>query len=93
MEFFHQGLDFQLWSIIEEGDLLVTNERDKCTDEDKKKISPKSKAKSILCCALSKKEFNKIPACKSAMEMWEKLRLIYEGTDKVKETRIDILVA
>ncbi|MQM05656.1 hypothetical protein Taro_038470 [Colocasia esculenta] len=93
MKFFLQGLDFQLWSIIEEGDILVTNERDKWTDEDKKKISLNSKAKSILCCALSKKEFNRISACKSIMEMWEKLRLTYEGTDKVKETRIDILVA
>ncbi|MQM09908.1 hypothetical protein Taro_042791 [Colocasia esculenta] len=27
------------------------------------------------------------------MEMWEKLRITYEGTNKVKETRIDILVA
>ncbi|MQM08237.1 hypothetical protein Taro_041093, partial [Colocasia esculenta] len=25
------------------------------------------------------------------MEMWEKLRITYEGIDKVKETRIDIL--
>ncbi|MQM13139.1 hypothetical protein Taro_046061 [Colocasia esculenta] len=93
MEFFLQGLDFQLWSIIEEGDILVTNEKDKWTDEDKKKISLNIKAKSTLCCAFSKKEFNRISACKSAMEMWEKLRLTYEGTDKVKETRIDILVA
>ncbi|MQL71655.1 hypothetical protein Taro_003975 [Colocasia esculenta] len=45
-----------------------------------------------MCCALSKKEFNCISACMSAMEMWEKLRITYEGTDKVKETRIDILV-
>ncbi|MQM11697.1 hypothetical protein Taro_044610 [Colocasia esculenta] len=51
------------------------------------------KAKSILCCALSKKEFNRISACKSTMEMWEKLRITYEGSDKVRETRIDILVA
>ncbi|MQM12424.1 hypothetical protein Taro_045342 [Colocasia esculenta] len=35
----------------------------------------------------------KMNACKSAMEMWEKLRITYEGTDKVKEIRIDILVA
>ncbi|MQL73427.1 hypothetical protein Taro_005777 [Colocasia esculenta] len=26
------------------------------------------------------------------MEMWEKIRITYEGSDKVKETRIDILV-
>ncbi|MQL97040.1 hypothetical protein Taro_029724 [Colocasia esculenta] len=92
MEFFLQGLDYQIWSIVEEGDLLVINEKDKWTEDDKKKISLNCKAKSILCCALSKKEFNRISVCKSAMEMWEKLRITYEGTDKVKETRIDILV-
>ncbi|MQL77280.1 hypothetical protein Taro_009694 [Colocasia esculenta] len=93
MEFFLQDVDFQLWSIIEEGDLVVLNSREKWTDEDKKKISLNSKAKSILYCALSKKEFNRISACKSVMEMWEKLKITYEGTDKVRETMIDILVA
>ncbi|MQL86634.1 hypothetical protein Taro_019158 [Colocasia esculenta] len=92
MEFFLQWLNYQIWSIVEEGDLLVTNEKDKWTEDDKKKISLNCKAKSILCCALSKKEFNHISACKSTMEMWEKLRTTYEGTDKVKETRIDILI-
>ncbi|MQM03386.1 hypothetical protein Taro_036168 [Colocasia esculenta] len=61
-------------------------------EDDKKKISLNCKAKSILCCALSKKESNRISACKFAMEMWEKLRITYEGTNKVKETKIDILV-
>ncbi|MQL71800.1 hypothetical protein Taro_004133 [Colocasia esculenta] len=64
---------------------------DKWTEDDRKKISLNCKAKSILCCALSKREFNRVLACKSAMKMWEKLRITYEGTDKVKETRIDIL--
>ncbi|MQM02166.1 hypothetical protein Taro_034932 [Colocasia esculenta] len=93
MEFFLQGLDFQLWSIIEEGDLVVLNSRENWTKEDKKKISLNSKAKCILCYALSKKEFNRISTCKSAMEMWKKLRITYEGTGKLRETRIDILVA
>ncbi|MQL89650.1 hypothetical protein Taro_022224, partial [Colocasia esculenta] len=92
MKYFLQGNDYQIWSIVEEGDLLVTNEKAQWTDDDRKKISLNCKAKSILCCALSKKEFNRVSACKSAMEMWEKLRITYEGTDKVKETRIDILV-
>ncbi|MQM07343.1 hypothetical protein Taro_040182 [Colocasia esculenta] len=92
MEYFLQGLDYQIWSLVEEGDLLVTNEKDKWTEDDKKKISLNYKAKSVLCCALSKKEFNIISACKSAMEMWEKFRITYEGTNKVKKTRIDILV-
>ncbi|MQL73049.1 hypothetical protein Taro_005400 [Colocasia esculenta] len=42
--------------------------------------------------ASGKKEFKHISACKSSMEMWEKLRITYEGTDMVKETKIDILV-
>ncbi|MQM14985.1 hypothetical protein Taro_047918 [Colocasia esculenta] len=92
MEYLLQGFDFQIWSIVEEGDLLVTNEKDKWADDDRKKISLNCKEKSILCCALSKKKFNRVSACKSAVEMWEKLRITYEGTDKVKETRIDILV-
>ncbi|MQM19043.1 hypothetical protein Taro_052041 [Colocasia esculenta] len=92
MEYFLQGHDYQIWSMVEEGDLLVTNEKAQWIDDDRKKISLNCKAKSILCCALSKKEFNRVSACKSAMEMWEKLRITYEGTDKVKEIRIDILV-
>ncbi|MQM19815.1 hypothetical protein Taro_052829 [Colocasia esculenta] len=91
MEYFLQGLDYQIWSIVEEGDLLVTNEKNQWTDDDRKKISLNCKAKSILCCAFSKKEFNCVSTCKSTMEMWEKLRITYDGTDKVKETRIDIL--
>ncbi|MQM05035.1 hypothetical protein Taro_037845 [Colocasia esculenta] len=93
MDYFLKGHDYQIWSIIEEGDLLVTNEKAQWTDDDSKKISQNCKAKSIMCCALSKKEFNRVSACKFAMEMWEKLKITYEGTDKVKETRIDILVA
>ncbi|MQL87667.1 hypothetical protein Taro_020216 [Colocasia esculenta] len=92
MEYLLQGFDFQIWSIVEEGDLVVVNNRDNWIEDDKKKISLNCKAKSILCCALSKKELNRVLACKSTMEMWEKLRITYEGTDKVKETRIDILV-
>ncbi|MQM01112.1 hypothetical protein Taro_033861 [Colocasia esculenta] len=92
MEYFLQGYEYQIWSIVEEGDLLVTNEKNQWTDDDRKKISLNCKVKSILCCALNKKEFNRVSTCKSAMEMWEKLRITYEGTDKVKETRIDILV-
>ncbi|MQL77988.1 hypothetical protein Taro_010407 [Colocasia esculenta] len=92
MEYFLQGFDFQIWSIIEEGDLVVLNNREHWTEDDRKKISLNCKAKSILCCALSKKEFNRVSACKSVMEMWEKLRITYKGIDKVKETRIDILV-
>ncbi|MQL68301.1 hypothetical protein Taro_000582 [Colocasia esculenta] len=53
-------------------------------DDDMKKMSQNSKAKSILCYSLRKNEFNKISACKSAKKMWDKLKLTHEGTDKVR---------
>ncbi|MQM11664.1 hypothetical protein Taro_044573, partial [Colocasia esculenta] len=63
------------------------------TAADKQSLSLNFKAKNILCCALSKKEFNRVSACKSAKEIWDNLQITYEGTDKVKQTRIDILVS
>ncbi|MQL87333.1 hypothetical protein Taro_019878 [Colocasia esculenta] len=92
MEFFLQGYDYQLWTIIEEEDLIVLNPREEWTDNDKRILSHNSKAKNLICCALTRREFNRISACKSTKEIWDKLKLTYEGNDKVKETRIDILV-
>ncbi|MQL88541.1 hypothetical protein Taro_021106 [Colocasia esculenta] len=92
MEFFLHGYDYQLWTIIEEGDLIVLKPREEWTDNDRKMLSQNSKAKNLICCALTRSEFNRISACKSAKEMWDKLNLTYEGTNKVKETRIGILV-
>ncbi|MQM06858.1 hypothetical protein Taro_039685 [Colocasia esculenta] len=92
MEFFLQGYDYQLWTIIEEADLIVLNPREEWTDNDKKFLSQNSKAKNLICCALTRSEFNRISACKSEKEIWDKLKLTYKGTEKFKETRIDILV-
>ncbi|MQL83791.1 hypothetical protein Taro_016282 [Colocasia esculenta] len=92
MEFFLQGYAYQIWSIIEDGDLQIFKPKEEWTTEEKKKISLNSKAKSFMCCALIKQEFNRISTCKTVKDMWEMLRLTYEGTVKVKETRIDIMV-
>ncbi|MQM15600.1 hypothetical protein Taro_048546 [Colocasia esculenta] len=92
IEFFLQGYDYQIWSIIEDGDLQTSKPKEEWIAEDKNKISLNSKAKSFMCCSLTKHEFNRVSTCKTTKEMWDKLKLTYEGTDKVKETKIDILV-
>ncbi|MQM15590.1 hypothetical protein Taro_048535 [Colocasia esculenta] len=79
-------------SIIEDGDLQISKPKEEWTDEDRKKKSLNSKAKSFMCCALSKQEFNRISTCKIAKDIWGKLKLTYERKNNVKETRIDILV-
>ncbi|XP_070047088.1 uncharacterized protein [Nicotiana tomentosiformis] len=51
-----------------------------------------SQAKNLLYNAISGEEYEKISSCESAKEMWDKLEVTYEGTNKVKETRINLLV-
>ena len=45
-----------------------------------------------LQCGLDGDEFDRVRACKSAKEIWDKLVVTYEGTSQVKETKISILV-
>ena len=51
-----------------------------------------AKAKYLLTCALSKSEYDKIISCDSAKEIWDRLQVLHEGTDQVKETKINMLV-
>ena len=51
-----------------------------------------AKAMNLLYCALDANEFNKILGYISVKEIWDKLEVTYEGTNQVKETRINMLV-
>ena len=45
-----------------------------------------------LFCALNKEEFNRVSTATSANQIWQILQVTHEGTNKVKETKISILV-
>jgi hypothetical protein len=47
-----------------------------------------SKALNALLNGLSDMIFTKVAHCKSAEEIWDKLRNIYEGDSKVKTTKL-----
>jgi hypothetical protein len=47
-----------------------------------------SKSKNALLNGLSDTVFTKVAHCKSTKEIWDKLRNIYEGDSKVKETKL-----
>ncbi|XP_070040969.1 uncharacterized protein [Nicotiana tomentosiformis] len=55
-------------------------------------VQVNAKARSLLYNAISGEEYEKISSCDTAKEMWDKLEVTYEGTSKVKETRINLLV-
>ena len=45
-----------------------------------------------LFCALDKNEFNRVSMATSAYEIWHTLEVTHEGTNKVKESKISVLV-
>ena len=87
-----QGFDYEFWEIICNGPLIpvkVVNDENgveitihkkpsEFNDVDKKRMQLNAKAISILYCALDLSEFNRISACKSAKEIWDKLQVAYE---------------
>nr|XP_033513551.1 uncharacterized protein LOC117278220 [Nicotiana tomentosiformis] len=62
------------------------------TEEQAVVIQVNTKAKILLYNALSEEEYEKISSCEIAKDMWDKLEVTYEETNKVKETMINLLV-
>ena len=66
--------------------------RNQWTDQHKAKVQMNAKAKNLLTCALSKSEYDNIISYNLAKEIWEKLQVLHEGIDQVKETKISMSV-
>ncbi|KAI4312622.1 hypothetical protein MLD38_037426 [Melastoma candidum] len=95
MELFIGAKEADCWHIIMEGDLIVPppNPNDiRHENERKRTISLNTKARHYLVCALAGNEFNRVSTCKTAKEMWDRLALIYDGTEQVKESKVNALV-
>jgi hypothetical protein len=56
-------------------------------------IQHNAQATSALLSALSPKEYNKVIGLEIAKDIWDTLRLAYEGVSKVKKYKIDLLMA
>jgi len=52
----------------------------------------KFRAKHILHCDLDANEYNKISACDTAKQIWNKLIVTYEGTSQVQQTKMNVYV-
>ena len=101
MRIFIQALDYDLWSVIINGPhtpTFIINgiptpklEKD-WDDSDKKLVQLNAKAMNVLYCALDANEFNRIFTCSSAKKIWDRLEVTHEGTNQVKESKINMLV-
>ncbi|VFQ70216.1 unnamed protein product [Cuscuta campestris] len=100
MRIYIQSTNFLLWRIIKNGEdvpmkkvgetnvLKTENEYDA---QDIKKVENNAKAINIIYCAVNSDDYQKISCCTTAKEMWDKLEITYEGTDQVREAKIDFL--
>ncbi|VFQ98975.1 unnamed protein product [Cuscuta campestris] len=96
-----RSTNFQLWLVIKNGEetpmkkvdeKLVPKTEDEFDAEDIKKVENYAKAINMLYCAVNPDDYRKISCCTTAKEMWDKLEVTYEGTDQVREAKIDFLM-
>ena len=102
MSIFMQSYDYEMWDIVldglhvpmkkkvesEELELKLQNE---WTKVEVKKVQVNFKAINTVRCTLNPTKFNRILTCKTAKEIWDKLKVTYEGTSQVKESKIALL--
>ncbi|GAV73621.1 UBN2 domain-containing protein [Cephalotus follicularis] len=102
MTIFIQSIDYNLWDLIvdvpdlpttinENGEKVPTL-RTRYNDEDRKRVQMNAKAKHIIICVINSNDFNRVSSYVSVKEMWDKLKVTYEGTNQVKEAKIIMLV-
>ncbi|CAL9075029.1 unnamed protein product [Musa textilis] len=46
----------------------------------------------VLFCALDKNEFNWISTCETAFDIWRTLEITHEGTSRVKDSKVNLLL-
>ncbi|XP_069152835.1 uncharacterized protein [Solanum lycopersicum] len=62
-------------------------------EDSEKEIEKGFKAKTLLVCGIGPDEYNRVSACESAKEIWDCLLTAHEGTEQVKESKIDMLMS
>ena len=101
MTWFLKSTNLNLWDVIENGahipsklenGVMVSKPKQEWDELDKKQVQLNAKVVYILHCAIDRNEFNHVFQCKSAKEIWRLLEITHEGTNQVKESRINILV-
>ena len=62
------------------------------SEEQKKAVNLDAKVMNALFCALNKEEFNRVSTTRSVNQIWQILQVTHEGTNKVKESKISVLI-
>lgn len=86
------------WWVVENGPFVAIDEKGKekkLEDMDASEIlksSYNAKAMNTLLCGMVQSEVDKISSCETAKDMWDTLKISHEGTSKVKELKLSMLM-
>ena len=69
----------------------VPKTEDEWDAEDLKKVELNAKAINMMHCTISFEEYRKISWYKTVKEIWVKLEITHEGTEQIKQTKVDML--
>ena len=97
---FIQRTDYEAWRVIVNGPSIPTKkvrneevikEESEWDANDIKMAQLNAKAMHTLFCALGANEYIRVSLCENAKEVWDKLQVTHEGTNRVKETKVGML--
>ena len=102
MDNYIQAEDYELWMLIKNEPLIpkkitedgksIPKEPKEFNAEDYKMMEKNAKAKKLLYFGLGPDEYTRISECESAKEIWDALQIAHEGTNQVKQSRIELLM-
>ena len=85
------AIDESVWDSIENGYVKPTTAKSEWDKVTLALVNANSKAINAIFCGVSTDEFHRIFHVKTAKEAWTILETTYEGTKKVKDTKLQML--
>ena len=95
--------DSEVWDVICKGPFVPTMEvkdgevtrvipktRKKFNDSDRLLVQKNHKARKLLMCGLNINEYDLISSCELAKEIWDLLKITYEGTEEIRKSKLDL---
>ena len=85
------AIDETMWDFVENGWVRPTTAKSKWDKATVALANSNSKAINAIFCDVSFVQFYRISHVKTAKEVWNILEITYEGTKKVKDTKLQML--
>ncbi|MQL86307.1 hypothetical protein Taro_018837 [Colocasia esculenta] len=93
MHVFLRAHGYEVWKVVSNGPYVLLEDEEQGMEDQIKKSKINYNAMNIMQCTIHLNEYSCVFICSSTKGMWDNLKLIYEGTSEVKETKANILVS